>query len=314
WDAGADVLSDDELRARPELSAFVAALRATGEGPAPTPSPALQALLTGGLGTSGADDAASPTQPPVLRELPKRQRHLASPGLAGLSGTESATLLELPKRQGRQSATLRELPKRQGRPAAARRWRTAARTGSGLGIAAKVVLVAGAAAASVTGAATIDGVPSAVQQPAQWVVSRVSDLFAPGGVPEPTGPTDAPTTRSATPAPTTTAVPAPADRAGTRAGGTGPTAVPNPAGAPGRATTPPSRRPATPAVPVPPRVTPAPPGKTGVRPGPPPTVPAPGGAGVPGGPAGDGRSGDAVSRAGTPLRPPVVETATRSTS
>jgi hypothetical protein len=294
----------------------VAALRATGEGPAPTPSPALQALLTGGLGTSGADDAASPTRPPVLRELPKRRRHVASPGLAGASGTESATLLELPKRQGRQSATLRELPKRQGRPAAARRWRTAARTGSGLGIAAKVVLVAGAAAASVTGAATIDGVPSAVQEPAQWVVSRVSDLFAPAEAPEPT---DSATVVPAAPERGPSAVPVPADGVVGRAVSGGAAASPDSSGRPARATPTPSARPVTPPVPAParvtpapPRVTPAPPGKAAVRPVVPPTVPAPGG---PGGSAGDGRTGgQAVSRAGAPVRPPVGELWTQSAS
>ena len=65
---------------------------------------------------------------------------------------------------------------------------------AGLGLGAKILLGAGIAAASVTGAATIDAVPDAVQGPASAIVSGVVHLFAPGAVqparpaPHPTAP------------------------------------------------------------------------------------------------------------------------------
>ena len=59
-------------------------------------------------------------------------------------------------------------------------WRHPWRTAAGLGLAAKFVLGAGVAVASVGGAATIDGVPDAVQRPARAVVSGVAGLFTGG--------------------------------------------------------------------------------------------------------------------------------------
>jgi hypothetical protein len=72
------------------------------------------------------------------------------------------------------------------RPAAAReqsRLRTRLRAVAGLGLAAKIVLGAGVAVASVTGAATIDAVPDVVQRPASAVVSGVVHLFEPAAAP-----------------------------------------------------------------------------------------------------------------------------------
>ena len=57
--------------------------------------------------------------------------------------------------------------------------RTPWRYVAGLGLAAKILLGAGVAVASVTGAATIDAVPDAVQHPAHAVVAGVVGLFAP---------------------------------------------------------------------------------------------------------------------------------------
>lgn len=59
------------------------------------------------------------------------------------------------------------------------RLRSPLRYVAGLGLAAKILLGAGVAAASVTGAATIDAVPDAVQRPASAVLSGVVDLFTP---------------------------------------------------------------------------------------------------------------------------------------
>ena len=67
------------------------------------------------------------------------------------------------------------------------------RTVAGLGLGAKILLGAGIAAAAVTGAATIDAVPDAVQVPAHAVVSGVVHLFAPGTA-RPTKPAPARTT------------------------------------------------------------------------------------------------------------------------
>lgn len=53
---------------------------------------------------------------------------------------------------------------------------------AGLGLAAKILLGAGVAAASVTGAATIDAVPDVVQRPASALVSGLVDLVTPGAV------------------------------------------------------------------------------------------------------------------------------------
>jgi hypothetical protein len=88
-------------------------------------------------------------------------------------------------------------------------WRHPWRSVAGLGLAAKIVLGAGVAVASVGGAATIDAVPDAVQRPARAVVTGVAGLFSTDpavrdpGAPAPVG------TTSTTPSPT--AVPPGAD-------------------------------------------------------------------------------------------------------
>lgn len=181
---------DDLLRGRPvlsepELVAFVAALRATADEPAPRPSLALAALLRDGL-------TPAATGPRV-----RAPRH---------------------------------------------RWtalRNPLRTVAGLGLGAKILLGAGIAAASVTGAATIDAVPDAIQGPAIAVVSDVVHLFAPGAprrarpAPHPTAP---PTARPARLDP------------GAGAGPGAPTALPTPVVAPAPPTAAPSSAPVVPTI------------------------------------------------------------------
>ena len=78
-----------------------------------------------------------------------------------------------------QSATpgpARALAARHDRPVL----RNPLRTVAGLGLAAKILLGAGIAAATVTGAATIDGVPGTIQRPASAIVVGVVDLFRSG--------------------------------------------------------------------------------------------------------------------------------------
>ncbi|WP_155859504.1 hypothetical protein [Cellulomonas sp. KRMCY2] len=106
----------------PELSAFVASLRAAADVPGPRPTAALQQLLDEGL----APAVASRRTPAPVRRRPGR-------------------------------------------------------TLTGLGLAAKIALGAGLAAASVAGAAAFDGVPDVIQEPARAIVSGVVDLVTPGG-------------------------------------------------------------------------------------------------------------------------------------
>lgn len=149
FDDDQDMATDvDDLLSGPvgadrELSAFVAALRATGAGPGPAPSPELLAFMTRGENPGTADGPRS-----------------------------TSSLVTVPAGD--------DLTDRR-----ASRWRSATRYGVGLGLAAKIVLVAGAAAATVTGAATIEGVPSAVQDPARRLVSEVVELVVPGDHPTP---------------------------------------------------------------------------------------------------------------------------------
>jgi len=134
---------------------------------------------------------------------------------------------------------------------------------AGLGLAAKILLGAGVAVASVTGAATIPAVPGALQRPALAVVHGVVGLFAPDAV----APAHAPAPRAPRPAATPSPIP------GTRGGApvpapTAPAAAPPaspapaPAPAPAATPTPSDLIPAVPGMPLPavPKVTvPAPP-------------------------------------------------------
>ena len=111
----------------------------------------------------------------------------AEAGLAGLVAELRATAAEpAPRPSAALSALLRDglppspAPVRSvagARSIRAAAWRHPWRTAAGLGLAARIVLGAGVAVASVGGAAAIDGVPDVVQRPARAVVSGVADLF-----------------------------------------------------------------------------------------------------------------------------------------
>lgn len=156
------LLSGAPVDGEPEVAAFVAALRATSAEPAPAPTAALLAVLSHGL----APDATAPGR------------------TAAASTTTSALLRRRPRasdpRPARAPQDRRPVPPADA-PAARRAGLVAvSRWVAGLGVAAKVLLGAGIAAASVGGAASIDAVPDAVQAPAREVVDWVVDAVVPG--------------------------------------------------------------------------------------------------------------------------------------
>lgn len=156
---------DDE----PGLVALVAALRTSAQAPAPRPSAALGALLRDGLPAGGAR-AGSPARshPSLVRDTP-------GPGWSVRLASRRAASLREARRTRRPGSTG---PRRT--VLAMLRWI------AGLGVVGQIGLTAGLAAAAVGGAAGVDVLPDAVQQPAREVVDWVVDAVVPG-VPVPPG-------------------------------------------------------------------------------------------------------------------------------
>ncbi|WP_203749419.1 hypothetical protein [Cellulomonas chitinilytica] len=147
------LLAGEAVPGEPELTAFVAALRATADCEPPAPDDRLRALFAGGLvpaTAARADEdviAAGPVAPS------------AAPGVdGGPAGADErgAVVDELAAR--RRVGLLR---------------RAAAVVGTS--VALKVVIVTGAAAVGIVGAATVPGVPDVVRAPARAVLGVVLD-------------------------------------------------------------------------------------------------------------------------------------------
>lgn len=162
-DTAEQVLSGADVPGERALVDLVATMRAQAQQSAPAPNAALAALLRDGLPAARLRPDASAT--------------------AGVVGAAPGTV--------RTPARVR-LRRRLGR---------AARWAAGLGVAAKLALGTGVAMAAVTGAATLPGVPDAVQQPARAVVDDVAHWFG-STTGEPASGTPAPSASTSTPAPT----------------------------------------------------------------------------------------------------------------
>lgn len=188
------LLAGRVVPAEPELTAFVAALRAgASDAPAPVPSAALAALLRDGLPAATVADpaahvttdavAAGATAGPVAAGVtadPVAAHATAEPGAVPPRGDE-AHVVDL--------ASAARRPRRTG-PATRR---VARRTGAAAVVAVgiKVAVGAAAAAAVVTGTAQLESAPAVVRDPARAVVGVVVDAWH--GVTGTTPPAPAPT-------------------------------------------------------------------------------------------------------------------------
>lgn len=158
------LLAGEPVPAEPELSSFVAALRATAQDEPPAPSAALSALLRDGL-PAGAPVAASGT---VLDDAPGDALAGGAPRSDGLASVS-------PLASESQVATVTELGARRGTGRTA--WRRVGAV-AGTTLALKIAIGVGAAAAAVLGAAHSDQVPAVIREPAQTVVDGVAGVWA----------------------------------------------------------------------------------------------------------------------------------------
>lgn len=188
------LLAGRAVPAEPELTAFVAALRAgASDAPAPVPSAALAALLRDGLpAVTVAGPAAHVSTDAVAAGTtadPVAAPGAADPVAAGATADPVAVPPRADEAHVVDLASAARRPRRTGRGTRRVVRRTGAAAVVAVGI--KVAVGAAAAAAVVTGTAQLDSAPAVVRDPARAVVGVVVDAWH--GVTGTTPPAPAPT-------------------------------------------------------------------------------------------------------------------------